>query len=500
VSRAWVGLPVVVTLVAYRRVLHGYFYWDDFLHLYEFVNQPVARVLTRPFAGHLYILRNLAFMGLYRGFGTWSPPYFAIVLALHLANVALVFATIRALTDSVRLASVAAASWGAAPIHATTLAWISVFGELMALLFFLIALYEMVRCTTTHRMLSARRASLWTALLVAGATCFGTGLATAAVSPLLVLLLVPRAQRTPAAMRWVYATPLIVLILYLACWWLSGDELGGNLGMAVTSLGAWNSAGLVLQMLAGLTTLGLGQLFPGPLVPHDVVRGVTPVRLMACGAATLLGAAWWRGKGLERAAGAAALLAALAQYGMVGFGRAAVYQLMRPGGIGTFFGEARYHYGPMALLTVACALAIHTLTRDLAARKRFAGTFTVCWFGIVLTNALWRPTPIDERPQVRLEVTNFQKDIDDRIDRAPAEEPVYVPNRLFESAGLFLAASPEIYPGWAATFTIFFPSNVIRGHRVFFVDTNAKAVAAAHRFGGSRIAAILTDPAQHSGD
>jgi hypothetical protein len=496
-DRAWVCVPVLTTLVAYRGVLHGYFYGDDFLHFYEFVNAPFGHVLTRPFAGHLYIVRNLVLAGVYKLFGMWSPPYFVMMLALHLAGVGLLFATIRVLTGSPMLASIVAATWGALPIHGGALAWVSVIGELLALVLCLLVVHQIARCTVAERVLSGRRAAALSTLLVAGATCFGTGIATALSSPLLVLLLVPLAQRTNAALRWFSAVPLAVVVLYVLCWSLSGDHDESTVRFAIMSLGALGSAGLVLKMFAGMFVFGLGQLGLGPLVPGYVVRGELTPGMAAC-AATLLVAGFWHAGRRERAVSAAFLLAASAQYGLVALGRATLYQ-MASHGFASFFGEPRYQYGPTALLAVACALAIRTLGKKRSVPRRFALGFTVCWFGATLALALWRPTPIDERPATRVEVANFQATLDQRIDEAPAGGPVYLPNRLFASVGLLLAAAPEVYPGWAATFTVFFRSNAIRGHRVFFLERNPKTVAAVRRLEGSLISDIILQPDQAPG-
>jgi hypothetical protein len=36
-----------------------------------------------------------------------------------------------------------------------------------------------------------------------------------------------------------------------------------------------------------------------------------------------------------------------------------------------------------------------------------------------------------------------------------------------------------MFPGWAAAFTVFFPSNVVEGRRVFFVEADADVRNAA---------------------
>jgi hypothetical protein len=71
---------------------------------------------------------------------------------------------------------------------------------------------------------------------------------------------------------------------------------------------------------------------------------------------------------------------------------------------------------------------------------------------------------------------------------------VYIPNKLFLSVGPMIAADPVTFPGWAAIFTIFFPSNVVDGKRVHFIVNHPEAVAAAMR--GRRTAELVIGPDQ----
>jgi hypothetical protein len=41
-----------------------------------------------------------------------------------------------------------------------------------------------------------------------------------------------------------------------------------------------------------------------------------------------------------------------------------------------------------------------------------------------------------------------------------------------------LIRNPKMFPGWAAAFTVFFPSNVVEGRRVFFVEPDSDIRAA----------------------
>jgi hypothetical protein len=52
-----------------------------------------------------------------------------------------------------------------------------------------------------------------------------------------------------------------------------------------------------------------------------------------------------------------------------------------------------------------------------------------------------------------------------------------------------LLRAPELFPGWAGLFAIHFRTNVVDGHRVFFIKPNARVIAATKT--GRRTAGLL---------
>jgi hypothetical protein len=74
------------------------------------------------------------------------------------------------------------------------------------------------------------------------------------------------------------------------------------------------------------------------------------------------------------------------------------------------------------------------------------------------------------------------------IAAEPAGATVRIPNRVFDA----LPLPGSSYPGWAATFTIFFPGNTVAGRRVVFLEPRA-AVRGAWA-DGRRTSTLLVAP------
>src|SRR5262245_44045563 len=89
---------LAATLVVYAAVRRAFFWADDILFLYDLHNGTALEFLVTPYGGHLSWFRNLVFLTLERLAGPRPGPFFRLMLATHLVNTMLVFATVRAWT------------------------------------------------------------------------------------------------------------------------------------------------------------------------------------------------------------------------------------------------------------------------------------------------------------------------------------------------------------------------------------------------------------------
>jgi hypothetical protein len=56
---------------------------------------------------------------------------------------------------------------------------------------------------------------------------------------------------------------------------------------------------------------------------------------------------------------------------------------------------------------------------------------------------------------------------------------VYIPNERFKSVGPMLYGAVKRFPGWVGLFVIYFPDDVVDGHRVYFLETDPTVIAGA---------------------
>ena len=67
------------------------------------------------------------------------------------------------------------------------------------------------------------------------------------------------------------------------------------------------------------------------------------------------------------------------------------------------------------------------------------------------------------------------------IKWTPPGEPVVIENRPFATTSM-----PVVFPGWAGLFTVYYPDNVVQGHRVVFVEAYNTGEIAGNRSAFSR--------------
>ena len=171
-------LPVACALFAWAPLLNNYFKGDDFVHLYDLATKPFLRLLVLPWAGHVYTVRNTVFDVMFRLFGTDPRPYFWSALLTHGLNALLLYGVIRRFAGSVVLACFGATVWAASPVLEEALGWYSVYGQVLLTAIMLGVLWSLGEKVTAGAAVTTRTALCWAALVLAGSTCFGIGLAS----------------------------------------------------------------------------------------------------------------------------------------------------------------------------------------------------------------------------------------------------------------------------------------------------------------------------------
>src|SRR5262249_36756512 len=176
-------VPLAGALAAWWPLVDNYFYNDDFIHLFDVVTLPLPHLLTQIWGGHLYVVRNAVFAGMYAVFGPEPRPWFTSVLLTHLLNVLLLHRVVLRLTGDLLLACLGATLWGTSPVLEGALGWYSVYGQVLLTTLVFTVLSSLAGAVAAGRPPSVRRALAWGGLLAAAAACFGTGLGIAAAFP-----------------------------------------------------------------------------------------------------------------------------------------------------------------------------------------------------------------------------------------------------------------------------------------------------------------------------
>jgi len=184
---------------------------------------------------------------------------------------------------------------------------------------------------------------------------------------------------------------------------------------------------------------------------------------------------------------------AVGAYGMVALGRAAFYGLFKISLTWPAV-QPRYHYVAQALIAVFLALAAAQLilprprpswwTRGLAAAALPLAVGLGRASSLVVEGMLG--------PDGRAPFDETVSSIQDAIASSPPGSEVRIENRFFPGGGIL---SGPYFAGTAAVFVIAFPSNIVDGRRVYFVERDPeRRLEWVERIPGTRVSELLVAP------
>lgn len=484
-------VPLLFSAIVYRPILDNYFYTDDFGHLYNLANNGVGEFLLTPHGGHLLFVRNLIFCAFYKLFGLDPFPYLLSVFVTHLANVCLLYLVIVRLTQSVRLAIFGATLWGVCPLDEGSLGWYSVYGHVLAGTIFLWVLCDVLGVTRHRQVPSGWRLAGWWLLLIAGATCFGVGLAVAMTFPAVVFLLLPaspaRARTVRATLALVIVIPILFVTLHRVYLAISGGAADASV-VPYLQLFNWQFTG---EMLVQLLRYGAGCL----ALPY--VAGGTSDPCVLCGwvgTLCLAGIALvlLRAPVLHKRRLLAFVLTAVATYALIAAGRATFY-LAFGKSVVLAATESRYHYVGLLSIAIVFCLLLNDLGRVAPLGAWRGNVLLVGWLGAVVFCFVRYHQPIDAHAAARQETQSVLATIDKLAKATRDRQPLYIHNYVFRSIGWSPAHN---FPGWAGVFLIAYPERLVNGLPVYFVETDPDILAAARSRPDRPINTILLSPGQ----
>jgi len=483
VPAAFLAATLAATLVVYAGVLGCFFWADDIVYLYDARNGSALEFLLIPYGGHLSWARNLLFLVLERLAGPNPAPFFALVLATHLLNVALCFAVVRLWTGSALLAGVWATLWGTSPRNAATLEWFAGHSQMVVATVMLLLLWRAGALLARGTVPTARDAWAAVALCVLATASFGIGLGLGMVVPLAALLLFPRMSRAPRLL-------LLALFVILPLCYVAGQLAYAAVGTrALSPSGGSLLATLptAVELTVRMTGTGLAGLLAGftttaPIAPSAALAA-------AAGLGLALVVALVPSDGPTRRRLLAVALLPLAIYGITAVGRAP--NLKFAGGTARIVATPRYHYAaPLGLAILAallCAEAGRRLRVPAAVGKTSAAL-------VVVIGALaWAQSPwhLDDHAWIAERVDVLLAEVDTAAAAAAPATPVVLPNRPFGGVGPMFMLTPTVFPRFAGVYVAFRASDEVAGRPIRFAESDPAVYAALTANPQKRIARLL---------
>jgi len=492
---------IAASLVVQGMVLGSGFLDDDFLYFYESQKRGFLAVVTRPFGNHFMAFFKFVVALLHALFGLHAGWYFAIVLLTHLANVALLYSIVRALSRSESVAGLAAALWGSAPAFQGTLQWFSAYSHMLSTTAVLWPLWEMARAAEARRPPTAWALIRTSLALFAGSATMLTGSVTAAIFPAVALILLPRESAPLRTALWLLPSALASTLTVA---WFAG----GN----VTMRGLLSPAPTIFVFLA-LIAYAVGMVIAGPLVTiHADGKGIGLFPWGSCDAAVavsavfflaLFGVVAWRlvrGEWTERRVLLAVLVLAGTLYASIAVGRS---WLAFGNSLTWIATRDRYHYDANPGLIIAIAVAVARLRPPLAwSPKRPVAILLVALAGAyVAASCLVARTTYVGGQWVR---QRWARDVMDRTDGAIRELAAHIPkggvlylrNDPFAAASLVyaLGAPQADFPGIGAYWIIAHGVDPVDGRTIRFVEENAQLLETIRAQSRPEVASMFVAP------
>jgi hypothetical protein len=485
------ALPVLLAAAIYFPITRSYFYADDFVCLASIRNDGFLRFVLRPFAGHDLVVRNLIFYASARLFGLRADLFFWTVLLTHLLNVWLLFRVLRALTESLVLASGGAALWGTSPVLLGTLGWYSVYGQVLVATALLFVLDRVASGPPGGDAPRWRVAAAWYVLLLLGSACFGTGVGVAIAFPAVLFLLLPAAWRRRGIRLAFLTLPLVTIGLYLLDRSVAArlepvpiEELI----IAKISLGRFLDA---RHVLPGLVAAGIDSGLRSFFVPSSPPPAPDPFRtatlaLFCAGVVLLL----WGGDAATRRIVVAMAILCVAVYGPIAVGR---YGFGDPK---TLPNQPRYHYvGTLPVVIVAC-LVLGRLGRAAPVQAFPPVVFLLASVALGLFGWARSDFHIDDHGASRAYLARVLRELSAEVGPHPAGSTVFLQNGKPSPAllGPGLAGMQRLFPGRAAAFLLAHDGDELDGRRLRFVEGDRAVVGWYARFPDTPLARLLVAP------
>jgi hypothetical protein len=496
-------------------ITRGDFFLDDLVRLYDLKNWGWAKLILSPHGGHLLVTSNATYWLFDRAFGLVPPTWFMVVLVVHIVNVLLLYDVTRRVAGDRRIAFLASALWGVAPVQVGVLGWFAAFGNALVGTTLLLLLRGLTLAAARREPPHAPRIVWWYVLALLGATSFGFGMAVAMVLPVvgyLFLCGVPWRGRVTARLAGTVALVPIVYVMQQRLYDAWFDvPLPWTAPMVLPSSpeAIMRAAIDTGTLLAALLSYGVGALLLGThgvggsavdlrlLGERPIGEGFVMLYVLSGLAALCLLLALARAPRQERQRALALVLLLVASYGMVALGSTLTGRttFLRDHGaeVASLGGVVRYHYVPTLILAVLLAGAAAPLVRR-APSPVVTGMLLLVLVGLAPRLRADRTVVAEFVAELHDDPSHHEalRRLEKTVRETPGRGPVQVANWPLRVRVYILKS--QSMPGWLGVFVIFNESNRLAGRVVRFTESDAQLRAALLAEGTTRSARLLVDP------
>jgi hypothetical protein len=476
-------VPVLCALAVWHPLRHNYFVGDDFDHLYAVATSRLPSLLGTFWGGHLLLVYNAIYAGLFRLFGPDPRGYFWTMLLTHLVNTGLLFVVVRRFTGDRLLACAGAALWAVCPTLEGALGWFSVYGQVVLATIVLAVLASVGRHFEPGSAVSPGRAAAWSVALGLGSTCFGMGLGIAAVFPLVAALAVPRTNlpwRSMVVLVLGAAAAIAMYEIFRA--YLPPSDVATRVIFSVASIARTSPEAVILT--GHLLAFGTIALLASALGIDGRYPDVGTVAIVAVAAIAFL-ATWAAARPAMRRRVLALALLTVATVGSVGLGRATLIVLTKS----SFAWAAtrpRYHYLPLALLTALGSTALGGAAARVPRLRIPIRVGVALWTAAAVALLVTHPRPIQHWAEARADSEAFVRLVRTTVAATPPGAIAVIQNGPFGPK----RATPNALIGLVGAFVIFFPEDTVDGRPVRFAVNEHDWKLAQER--GGRVAGLVT--------
>jgi hypothetical protein len=465
-------LPIAASAVVYFPITRAYFFADDFIMLGNLVDQGFLRFVLQMFGGHLLVFRNLVFFLTYQLSGLNPAPYYWTVFLTHLLNVWLLVRVTRSFTGSSSTAAFGATLWGTCPLAIGTLGWYAVYGQVLVATIVLILLNAIAGHIERGDQPSPLEVVIWYVMLLVGATCFGIGIGVALAFPFVLFLLLPALLRRRSMTLFLLTLPAAVAALYLGLSRVNASLQPPSVEQAVLQSIALKQYGPVVLMLAHLHAISLTGLILGPYFSVDRYPDLTSHLVVALVVLSSV-LAWLFSNATIRRMYLALLVLSCSMFFMVAIGRANLLFMLGKVPPDAAARPLRYYYAGLIPPVIILSLTLASMLQPLGRAAR-SGLF-IALIALLSYGMFEHRPPIDTRAAARKFVLDSVEIIERRIEEAPPGRDVYIENAQTPwDAGPLMNKTQ--FPGTVGVFALVYPTNVVRGHRIHFVERDAAVV------------------------